>query len=119
MQATALASGCFEKAVTLFYEGYFHPPEHISQAWQSRCEHQLAAGLAALEARAGNPWLYGDAFSHADVMTACTTFYLTLRLPRAFPSGRYPKLEALATACEALPAFAAARISANETMPAD
>jgi glutathione S-transferase len=118
MQATALAYGCFEKAGVLVYERHFHPPAHVSPVWEKRCEGQLAAGLSALEARAGNPWLYGDTLSHADVMIACATFYMTLRLPRAFPPGRYPKLEALATTCEALPAFIAARISPDETMPA-
>jgi glutathione S-transferase len=118
LQATALGMGCFEKAVALFYEGYFHPAAHVSAAWQSRCENQLAAGLAALEARAGRPWLHGDALTHADVMIACTIGYLNLRLPRAFPPGAFPKLEALATTCEAMPAFVAARIGANETMPA-
>jgi glutathione S-transferase len=118
MQTTALAYGCFEKAGVLVYERHFHPAAHVSEVWEARCEGQLAAGLAALEARAGNPWLYGDALTHADVMIACAIFYMTLRLPRAFPPGTYPKLTALCTACEALPAFVAARISANETMPA-
>jgi glutathione S-transferase len=118
MQATALGMGCFEKAVALFYERHFHPAAHVSPVWEARCESQLAAGLAALESRAGNPWLYGDVLTHADVMIACTIGYMTLRLPRTFPPGRYPKLETLATTCEALPAFAAAAISPNETMPA-
>jgi glutathione S-transferase len=118
LQATALGMGCFEKAVALFYEGYFHPAAHVSTVWQSRCEHQLAAGLAALEARAGHPWLYGDDLSHADIMATCAIGYLNLRLPQAFAPGRYPKLEALATTCEAMPAFTLARIGANETMPA-
>jgi glutathione S-transferase len=118
LQATALGMGCFEKAVALFYEGYFHPAAHVSTVWTARCEHQLAAGLAALEARAGDPWLSGDSLTHADVMIVCAIGYMNLRQQRAFPPGRYPKLEALATTCEALPAFIAARISPDETMPA-
>ncbi len=117
MQATALGYGCFEKAVALFYEHFFHPADHVSVAWDARCSGQLAAGLAALEARCGDPWLYGDSLSHADVMIVCTISYMTLRVPQAFPPGAYPKLEALATACEALPAFIAARIGPAETMP--
>jgi glutathione S-transferase len=118
LQATALAYGCFEKAGVLVYERHFHPAAHVSAVWEARCEGQLAAGLAALEARAGKPWLYGDALTHADVMIACTIGYLNLRLQRAFPPGAFPKLEALATTCEAMPAFTLARIGANETMPA-
>lgn len=118
LQATALAMGCFEKAMALFYEGYFHPPAHVSPVWQARCQGQLAAGLAALEARAGDPWLYGNSLTHADIMLACIIGYLNLRLPATFPPGAYTKLTTLANACETLPAFIAARISATETMPA-
>ncbi len=117
MQATALAIGCFEKAGVLVYERYFHPAEHVSHVWEDRCFGQLSAGLADLERRCDAPWLCGDAFSHADIMIACAIGYMNLRLQKGFPPGRYPKLEALAAACEALPAFAAARIGANETMP--
>jgi glutathione S-transferase len=118
MQATALAYGCFEKAGVLVYERHFHPPAHVSRTWETRCEGQLAAGLAALESRAGDPWLCGGTLTHADVMIACAIGYMALRLQRAFPPGAYPRLTALATAAEALPAFIAARISPDETMPA-
>ncbi|MGL5012192.1 MAG: glutathione S-transferase family protein [Paracoccaceae bacterium] len=117
MQATALAYGCFEKVGILVYEHHFHPPAHVSTPWVNRCEGQLASGLAALEARTGDPWLYGDGLTHADVMIVCTIGYMNLRLQRAFPPGAYPRLTALATACEALPPFIAARISPDETLP--
>lgn len=118
LQATALAHACFEKAGTLVYERYFHPPAHVSPAWEARCHAQLAAGLAALEARAATTFLCGESLSHADVMLTCTIGYLNLRLPAAFPAAAYPRLERLARHCETLPAFAAAAISPNETMPA-
>ena len=50
-------------------------------------------------------------------MIACAIGYMNLRLQSAFPPGAYPKLAALAAKCEALPAFKAASIGANETMP--
>ena len=50
-------------------------------------------------------------------MLACAIGYMNLRLQSAFPPGACAKLEALATKCEALPAFIAACIGANETMP--
>ena len=50
-------------------------------------------------------------------MITCAIGYMTLRLQSAFPPGACAKLEALAAKCEALPAFKAARIGANETMP--
>ena len=118
MQATAIAYACFEKAGALVYEHYFHPPAHVSTDFETRGLTQLAAGLAALNARPDAPWLCG-AFSHADIMAACAIGYMNLRLPQAFPPGAYPKLETLVAAAEALPAFVACRIGANETMPTD
>ena len=117
LQTTARASACFEKSGTLVYERIFHPPEHVSQQWEARCQAQLAAGLAELEALCETPWLCGDSLSHADIMITCAIGYMNLRLQSAFPPGAYPKLEGLAAKCEALSAFAACRISANETMP--
>ena len=117
LQATARASACFEKSGTLVYERIFHPAEHVSHQWEARCQAQLAAGLAELEQRYEGPWLCGGTLTHADIMLACAIGYMNLRLQSAFSTGAYPNLEALAANCEALPAFIAARIGANETMP--
>jgi glutathione S-transferase len=117
LQATARASACFEKSGVLVYERIFHPPEHVSQQWETRCQTQLAAGLTELENRFEGPWLCGDILTHADIMLTCAIGYMNLRLGSAFPPGAYPNLEALAAKCEALPAFIACRIGANETMP--
>lgn len=117
LQATALAQGCLEKAAAIVYERHYHPPLHISYDWVSRCQGQLASGLTHLETHCNAPWYCGLTLSHADVMIACTIGYMNLRLQEAFRPGAYPKLEALAANCEALPAFIAARIGANETMP--
>ncbi len=117
LQATALAQGTLEKIAAVVYERHFHPPAHISLDWQNRCLSQAAAGLAELERRGRHPWFCGENFSHADVMTAATIAYADLRLPEIMPSGSYPNLRVLARACEALPAFKAAAISENETMP--
>ncbi len=116
LQTIALAQACFEKAGALVYERHFHPAAHVSAAFETRCLTQLAAGLAALNTRAAAPWLCGD-FSHADILTACAIAYMKLRLPEAFPTGAYPALEAMVARAEALPAFIACQIAANETMP--
>ena len=42
---------------------------------------------------------------------------LKLRVVDAFPAGRYPTLETLSAACQALPEFAATVPAADETMP--
>jgi glutathione S-transferase len=119
LQASALAQGTLEKVAAVVYERHYHPAAHVSQDWQARCQSQLAAGLSELENRCTAPWFCGDDFSHADVMVTCLVAYLHLRLPEAFAPGAFPKLQALATKCEALPAFKSAAIAANETMPKD
>lgn len=116
MQTMALACACFEKAGALVYERHFHPAAHVSRDFETRCHRQLAAGLTALNDRADTPWLCGT-FGHADILTACAIGYMTLRLPEAFAPGAYPKLEALIARAEALPAFVACKIGADETMP--
>jgi len=116
LQTTAMASACFDKAVAVVYERHFHPTADVSLDYQARCLHQLAAGLTALNDRADAPWLCGP-FSHADILTACAIAYLQLRLPEAFPSGTYPRLETIIAKAEALPAFIACQIGADESMP--
>ena len=117
LQTTARAHACFEKSGALVYERIFHPADHVSLQWEARCQTQLAAGLAELEHRYVGPWMCGDSLTHADIMLACAIGYMNLRLQSAFPPGAHPQLEALAARCEALPAFIACRIGANETMP--
>ena len=116
MQTTALAYACFEKTGALVYERHFHPAAAVSQDFETRCLTQLAAGLTTLNARADTPWLCGP-LSHADIMTACAIGYMHLRLPEAFRPNTYPRLDALIAKAEALPAFIACQIGANETMP--
>ena len=53
----------------------------------------------------------------ADITIACMIFYCELRLPEAYPSGRYPRLDQIAARCEALEAFIASRPSPDEVMP--
>ncbi len=117
LQATALVQGTMEKIAAVVYERHFHPAAHISPEWEQRCLSQATAGLALLEQRCAAPWFCGPDFTHADAMMACTLAYAHLRMPEVVPPGAYPKLHAHALACEALPTFQAAAISATETMP--
>ena len=56
--------------------------------------------------------------TQADITIACMIFHLGLRLPEAFPPGRYPRLERIARRCEALDAFINTRPAPDEVMPA-
>lgn len=118
LQDTALIQGTMEKIGVVVYERHYHPPAHRSAEWEGRCLAQISAGLAECERRCANPWFSGQTLSHADVMLTCTMGYIALRLPEVSLPHQHPNLVTLATRCESLPAFRAAAIGANETMPA-
>ncbi len=115
---TALAQGCSEKVVQLFFERYFHTPDMISKDWERRCIGQIETTLEALEATCPDQhWYFGERISHADIMTVCMIGHLRLRIPELWPENKYRKLHELATRCELNKNFVAARIGANETVP--
>jgi len=117
LQATALAQGTTDKAGQVVYERHFHTGVALNKDWERRCQWQLEAGLDRLESQCGAPWYFGEQMTHADVMAGCLVGYLYLRLPEAFPPGKFPRLQALSQRCEAREEFVKARISPDETMP--
>ena len=78
LQATALACGLAEKAVSLFYEQHLHTAH--SPVWIARCQAQIGDVLTALDAeRAAQTtgyWL-GDRISHVDIALACAWRFTT------------------------------------------
>ncbi len=117
LRIVALATGAIDKAGAVAYERMLRPQETIYMPWIDRCLTQLASALAALEALPRSPWYLGARPMQPDITVGVMLGYLDLRVADAFPAGRYPKLEALSAACEALPAFSATRPAADETMP--
>lgn len=117
LQICALATGVMEKAMAIVFERLLRPPEKQHAPWLDRCQTQLAAGLDALEGLDQAPWLMGERMSTPDITVGCVIAYLRLRVPDAFPSGRYPRLEALSSRAEALPVFQATRSSPEDTVP--
>jgi glutathione S-transferase len=118
LQVVALGTGTMEKTLAVVYERHFHAPQHIAHEWTVRCMAQLSGALVHLDGHSGEPWYFGRKFSQADITLGCLIGYLKLRLPEAFPSGRYPRLERLSERCEALDAFIKARPAPDELMPA-
>jgi glutathione S-transferase len=114
LRISALASGVIDKAAAVFYDRALRPPEKHHAPWQERCAVQVATALAALEAAAPAGWFGGDQPRNADITVACAIGYLHLRLPEAFPPGRYPALERLSAACEDLEAFRLADPTTDE-----
>jgi glutathione S-transferase len=117
MQLTALATGAIDKAGAVVYERHFHTGAQVSSDWVARCKSQLAAALRSLETRLTSERFVASKLSQADVTTAVMLGYVKLRLPEALGRPGYPKLERLASVCEAMDAFVACRPSPDEVMP--
>jgi glutathione S-transferase len=117
LKIVAYATGAIDKAGAVAYERLLRPVDKVHQPWIDRCLGQLAAALAALEALPQSPWLMGPRIMQADITVTAMLGYLRLRVPDGLPKGRYPNLERLSAACEALPAFAATVPAPDETMP--
>ncbi|MCA0434215.1 MAG: glutathione S-transferase family protein [Proteobacteria bacterium] len=118
LQLVAMAHGTAEKVVTLSLERFLNANKDRNKDWEARLATQITSGLDALEARATNRWLFGEHMSHADVMTGCMIGHLKLRVPELLTTECHPRLHELAARCELNSHFVAARIGANETMPA-
>ena len=117
LRSIALATGGMEKAVAIVYERVLRPEGKQHAPWLERCQTQLAGSLVALEAECDTAGLAGGRFPQAAIASACLVGFLNLRVPDAFPVGRYPRLETLAAHAEALPAFKAARPGDDDTPP--
>jgi len=117
MQLVAVASGAIDKAGAQVYERHFHPAVAVNEEGLARCRDQMRGGLAYLEDRLAGEWLEIGRFTQADLTAAALVGYLKLRLSEIDVARDYPRLAALAARCEAMPAFAAARPSADEVMP--
>ena len=117
LRIVALATGAIDKAGAVAYERMLRPQETIYMPWIGRCLTQLASALAALDALPLTPWYLGARLMQPDITVGVMLGYLELRVADAFPAGRYPALETLSAACQALPEFVATVPTADETMP--
>ena len=106
LKVCALGTGLADKAVSLFYERALHA--ETSTTWVGRCQMQIGAALAALEAdraQRGQPYWFGDAIGHADIAVACALRFVRDAHPGVYEAARWPALTRHADRCEALPAF--------------
>lgn len=118
LRIVALATGAIDKAGAVTYERMLRPQEMIYQPWIERCLTQLTSALTALDALPLTPWCLGARLMQPDITIGVMLGYLKLRLPDAFPAGRYATLEKLSAACDTMPEFAVTAPAANELMPA-
>lgn len=106
LNLTTLATGLAEKAVSLFYETRLHST--ASDTWVARCQTQITAILAALEAdreTRPTPYWFGNAISHTDIAVTCALRFLTDVHPRLFSQTDYPNLSNHAQTHETLAVF--------------
>lgn len=106
LRVVACGLGGLEKVTAGVYETTMRPSEKVHEPWLRHNEDQAARALAWLDARPGRLWLVLDRFTQADV-TAVTLFdFAQVVNPALVPRGRFPRLDALSTHCNTLPAFA-------------
>lgn len=117
LQDTALAQGIGEKAGSVVYERFLHPPEHRAAQWEARGIAVACAALAELDRRVEGPWICGEGPTHADIMAFCTLGYLRLRMPEVLDRTAIPRLAEVERRCADLPAVQACPVAADEVMP--
>ena len=104
LRRIALATGAIDKIGAAVYERTLRPAALRWPEWTLRC---LTQGTGALAALAAEPWPATEKLDQPQITTACMLRYVQMADPDLLPPGRFPALDALATRCEALPAFQA------------
>ncbi|MFM5886450.1 MAG: glutathione S-transferase family protein [Novosphingobium sp.] len=106
LRRIATATGTADKAVAFFYARLFSPS--LDPGFITRCEGQIRAGLAALEAECGarsGEWWNGDGPGHDDIAVACVARFLSEAYAHLVTLGNYPALVAHCAAAEELAVF--------------
>jgi glutathione S-transferase len=102
----AFAAGAADKAVSLLYERVLR--EQAFPMWVERCRAQIGGTLDLLEAERAKrttSWLFDERLSHADVVLATMTRFISEPLAAEFDWSRWPSLSAHSAKAEALAAF--------------
>ena len=108
LRLIGLGLAACEKAVQIHYELTQRPAEKRHAPWYDRVINQALAAFEQLEASASksSPWLQGDRFTAADVMTAVAWRFSQYYDAEQIPAGRFPALAGYSRCAEALPEFA-------------
>ena len=117
LRTIAIATGGMDKAVAVIYERFLRPPEKLHQSWLERCETQLEAAFAYLDAQPLAEGLKAGHKPQAAITAVCLMSLVRLRIPDQLPIGRYHRLDDLAAQAESRPAFLACRPSPDDTAP--
>ena len=120
LKAVATALGAGEKGLHQLFEIVFKPEAKRHEPWMDRCRHQMHGALGELDrlahVRTGE-WMAGNRLTQADIAATCVYTYLCDALGLSESWLVYPALSALVARCEAMPAFAQARLKFDPPMP--
>jgi glutathione S-transferase len=120
LRLAAFAAGAADKGVSLLYERRLR--EQAFPLWVDRCRAQIIGTLDLLEAERAKrrtPWLFDEALSHADVVVATMSRFISEALAGEFDWSRWPALAAHSAQAEALPAFQDASQPYKLVMPGE
>ena len=97
-----------DKCVSIVYEKEQRPKDKMHPGWMARIVGQANVAFAQLEpvVAKAKPWLHGDRFTAADVMTAVAWRFGQYYDSAEIPAAQYPALVAYSRRAEALPEFA-------------
>ena len=106
LRRIATATGIADKAVSFFYARLF--ASSLDAAFVARCEDQIAAGLATLEAECAArsaDWWHRDGPGHDDIAVACVARFLAEAYAHLIRLDDHPALAAHCARAEGLAAF--------------
>jgi glutathione S-transferase len=107
LHVIGFALAAADKCVNMIYEKHQRPPDKVHPAWVERITSQAKTAFAQLEPMAAKakPWLDGERFTAADVMTACAWRFGQYYNAAEIPAANYPALVAYSRRAETLPEF--------------
>jgi glutathione S-transferase len=106
LRLSTFAAGAADKAVSLLYERVLR--EQAFPLWVERCRAQITETLDLLEAERAKrktTWLFDEQLSHADVVLATVSRFISEALAGEFDWARWPALAAHSARAEALAPF--------------
>ena len=108
LHVIGFALAAADKCVNIVYENEQRPKDKIHPAWLERVVGQANTAFAQLEPMAARakPWLHGDRFTAADVMTAVAWRFGQYYNAAEIPAAQYPALVDYSRRAESLPEFA-------------
>ena len=120
LKVVAVALGAAEKGLHQLFETVFKPEAKRYPPWTDRCRQQMHGALGELDRLAqirSGAWMVGNRLTQADITATCVYTYLCDALGLRESWLVYPGLSALASRCEALPAFAQVRVNFDPPTP--